>query len=399
MPTYRYVAMSEGGAVLRGESVAASPDELARVLAGQGLMVQRVQQKRSLLSAGFRRRIKAETFLLFNHQFTALLRAGLSVPEALSSVAERDDAPAFTRILQQVLEDVRGGAQLSEACAHYPEGFDELYVSSLQTGEKTGDLAFVLTRYQEFLRHRIAVQRRVSQAMTYPLFLLLTLAIILAILFLFVMPRFVSIYADFDAQLPWPTRVLLGMVNNLPLVLGGIAVLVSGGWLGIRYLKSTETGRIWLGTLKERLPVFGELHRAATVAQVSRTLSTLLAAGTPLVDAMHIAGHSLANAAQAQRFAQATQDVTEGQGLGDAMRQERLMPSTAVKLIEVGETSGNLEDMLDEAARYYEEVLQNRITRMTTLIEPAMMLLMGLVVGGIILAMYLPIFQMAEIIQ
>ena len=400
MPLFAYTALAENGATLSGEGVAVSAEALRSELSGHGLLVQQVRPKRGALGFGLpARRVRPEEFGLFNQEFIALMRAGLTVPDALALGAQRPDSPRLARILERVRDDVAGGVALSEACARHPEAFDGLYLAALRTGEQTGDFAGVLVRYQELLRHRIALRKKVGQALAYPAFLLIALVVILAVLFLFVLPRFTAMYADMGATLPFATRVLIYVVENLPAfgaaLAGGTVAVV---WAWRRWLGS-EAGQRQRDRLRERLPYFGELARLAAAAQLARALSTLLAGGTPLVEALRTAAGSIGNRLYLDRLATATRLVTEGSSLAQAARATALVPAMAARLIEVGEASGNLDSMLAEAARYYEEMLDQRLSRVMTLIEPLLMLLMGLLVGAIILVMYLPVFRLADVIK
>ena len=399
MPLYSYTALTEAGVRVTGEGVATSAQELTQELTGKGLLIQRIQKRRAGLKLFHRERVKPEEFLLFNQEFTALLRAGLTIPEALQLAANRPDNPGLGKVLQRVLEDVRGGTVLSEACARHREVFDALYVSALKTGEKTGDLPNVLARYQDYLRHRVVLRKKISQALAYPTFLLIALGVILAILFAFVMPRFVAMYADFGARLPWATQLLINMVEHMPVIAPAVALLAVGAWFGWRAWTATEPGRMAVDRLKERIPYIGGINRIAAVAQLARSISTLLAGGTPLVEAMRTVQESMTNRAYSARLVRATQQVTEGGSLATAVREAQLMPETAIKLVEVGETSGKLDAMLAEVAQFYEEALDHRLTRLMAMIEPLLMLLMGILVGGTIITMYLPIFNMADVIK
>ena len=399
MPLYSYTALTEAGVRVTGEGVATSVQELTQELAGKGLLIQRIQKRRAGFKLFHRGRVKPEEFLLFNQEFIALVRAGLTIPEALQLAANRPDNPGLGQMLQRVLEDVRGGVILSEACARHREVFDALYVSALKTGEKTGDLPNVLIRYQDYLRHRVALRKKVSQAMAYPAFLLIALGVILAVLFAFVMPRFVAMYADFGAKLPWPTQLLIDIVEHMPLIAPSLVVLGVGVWFGWRSWTTTESGRLAVDRLKERIPYIGSINRLVAVAQLARSISTLLAGGTPLVEAMRTAQESVTNRAYSARLARATQQVMEGGSLAQALKAEQLLPETAIKMVEVGEASGKLDGMLAEVAQFYEETLDHRLARVMALIEPLLMLLMGILVGGTIVTMYLPIFNMAEVIK
>ncbi len=399
MPIYTYIALNPQGQRLESEAAAASVEELHQSLTRQGLLVQQVREKRDFLAFRRRRSVSPEAFLLFNQELLALIRAGLTIPEALKLSASRPESPALTQTLTRVADEVRQGASLSEACSRHPEVFEGPYLAALRTGEKTGEMARVLEKYQGYLRQRVALQRKVSQALAYPAFLLITLAVILLVLFVFVLPRFVALYADFGAQLPLPTRILIGIVDLLPYLLPLLIAGVIGFWGAWRRWKKMPSVQRRLEAIKEGLPLFGSIYREAASAQIARALSALLAGGTPLVEAMRITAQSLTSPGQAERLLLATREVTEGKGLAAALRGKSLLPETAIRLVEVGEASGGLDRMLDEAAQFHEESLSHRLTRMMALIEPMLMLLMGVLVGGIIIVMYLPIFYIVDVIK
>lgn len=398
MPLYRYTALTHSGTQTSGEETASTLEALRQVLQERGLIVQNIRASRRAVL--FRRHsVRSSDFLLFNQEFMALLRAGLTLPESLALVASRPESPHLATVLQQILEQVRGGVALSQACAGHPEVFDGLYLAALRTGEKTGSLVEALTRYQAFLRKRVALQKKLSQALTYPLFLLVALVVILGVLFAFVLPRFVAMYADFGAALPWSTRLLIGFVERLPVLLPILLILGGFSVYGLRRFLATDRGRLAVDRLKEHLPYWGRMEAHALQAQLARSLATLLAGGTPLLEAIHTTVAALPNRAYSARLAGAGRAVAEGKSLAAALQGENLLSATAVKMIEVGESSGGLEAMLTEVAQYYEDILEGHLARAMSLIEPLLMLLMGVLVGGIIIVMYLPIFHMAEIIK
>ncbi len=398
MPVYTYVALGENGATRTGEESAESETDLRADLANRGLIVERVRAKRTHMP-WMRDRVGTEEFALFNQEFVALVRAGLTVPDVLNLVADRPDSPVLARVLKTVLADVRNGVPLSAACEKHPRIFERLYISALRTSEKTGDLVNVLVRHQDHLRHRVAVRKKVRQALTYPAFLLVALVIILAVLFIFVMPRFVAMYSDLGADLPMPTRVLMSIVKHLyvvgPLAIGA-AALVAVLW---RRWVATPGGRKRVDVAWSRLPYIGELVRVINTAQLARTLATLLAGGTPLVEALRTAAGSTENRVVLEKLERTTQQVTDGGGLAQAVRTTHLMPPMAARMIEVGEASGGLDNMLGEVARFHEELLDTKLTRVMSLIEPLLMLVIGVIIGGIIIVMYLPVFHVADIIK
>ncbi|MFZ5593556.1 MAG: type II secretion system F family protein [Pseudomonadota bacterium] len=398
MPIFIYTALSAGGSVISGETVALSAAELTQELASRGLLVQQVRQKRAGLMSR-RRHIKPELFLLYNQELMALIRAGLTIPEALKLAADRPGHRELGETLQRVLEDVRQGVALSEACRRHPDVFDSLYVATLQTGEKTGSLAQVLARYHRFLQKRVELQKKVSHALVYPVFLLGTLMVILVALFIFVLPRFAAMYSDFGAELPLPTRLLMGVAEYLPVYLPILvlaSVTAAGAW---RMLQRNEAARVRMDRFKMDMPLFGSMQRDLAVIQITRTLETLLAGGMPLVESLHTCQDAVTNCAARLQVRRVMASVIEGASVAEAMRGAQLMPDTALKMIEVGEATGELGAMLGEAARFYEEIMDTRVARLMALMEPAMMLLIGLVIGGIIIVMYLPIFYIADVVQ
>lgn len=398
MPLYAYEALAENGSTLTGESVAASAEALRAELSGRGLLVREVRPRRSRLGLAARR-VRPEEFALFNQEFMALARAGLTVTDALALASQRPDSPALARILARVHEDVGNGASLSEACALHPEAFDRLYLAAVRTGEKTGDLPSVLARYHDYLRHRVALRKKLAQALAYPMLLLVALVVVLGVLFVFVMPRFVAMYADVGATLPLPTRALIAVVDLWYVVLPALAVVAAAALWSWRSAASGGTARLRLDRLCERLPYVGELTRIVVTAQLARSLSTLLAGGTPLVEALRTAAAPMANRLYLERLESATRQVVEGSSLAHAVRSTALMPPMAARMIEVGEASGGLDAMLGEVAQFYEEMLDGRLSRAMALIEPLLMLLIGVLIGGIIIVMYLPVFQMADIVK
>ncbi len=400
MPIYKYKALTESGVVITGEEASVSDEVLAQELERKGLLLQHVKEKRSIsLNTLSKQNVKPQELLLFNQEFIALVKAGLPIAQALELTADRPGQLQLSQILRRVLDEVQVGVAISDACSQHSEVFDSLYLSALKTGERTGDIVSVLQRYQSYLRRKIALGKKIKHALTYPLFLMVTLVIVLGLMFAFVMPRFVKMYGDFEAELPYPTQVLMGITENLHIYVPVIAVLFFVLWGGYQIWVSSVSGRILMDEVKERLPLIGELVRQHAIAQMTRTLSTLLAGGTNLLDAMHATRSSMSNKSYASRMDTAIQEVVAGVSLSGSFTKAKLLTSTAIKMIEAGEASGSLSELLADVAEYYEESVEYQITKITSLVEPALMLLMGIMVGGIIVVMYLPIFSMANIIQ
>lgn len=399
MPQYEYTALSQNGALIVGESAAASPESLKTELENLGLRAQQIRLKRSWSMIWQRSVVRPEQFLLFVQEFLSLMRAGLPLPEVLALAADRPGERALGQVLSRVLKEVRAGMLLSQACAGHPDVFDALFLAALRTGEKTGELPAVLARYLEFLRRQVLLRKKISQALAYPAFLLIALSVILGVIFAFVMPRFVSMYANFDAKLPVPTQWLLAVVEHFPAIALAGAALGALGTYGWRSFSSNPAGRLTIDQWKLHAPLTGDATSTAAIAHLARSLATLLAGGTPLLEALHTVRESCPNRAFALQVADVANRVTQGECLANAVRAAGLMPETAVKMIQVGEASGGLDRMLAEMAQYYEDSLESRLARIMALIEPALVLLMGLLIGSIIIVMYLPIFNLAEVIR
>jgi type IV pilus assembly protein PilC len=399
MPQYRYTALSQTGALVVGESMAASPEILKAELETTGLRIQRIRVKRSLVKFWRKSAVRPEDFLLFVQELMALMRAGLPLPEVLALAADRPATPVFSEVLGKVLKEVRAGVQLSQACAGHPDIFDPLFLAALRTGEKTGELPAVLARYQEYLKRRVALRKKISQALAYPLFLMVALVTILGVMFAFVMPRFVSMYANFDAKLPLPTQWLMAAVAHFPLIIIVGAVLGTTAWSAWRSFQARPEGRLKIDQWKLQAPLVGVAERTASIAHFARALSTLLAGGTPLLEALRIVEGSFPNRVCALQVGEVAGRVMQGESLASAARAAQLLPETALKMVQVGEASGALDGMLSEVAQFYEDVLESRLARTMALIEPALVLLMGLMIGGIIIVMYLPIFSLAEVVR
>ncbi len=397
MPKFSYTVLSENGVVTTGDAHAVSSEELKLKLEGDGLRVQSIRRATSALLR--RKAADSESLLLFNQEFLALLRAGLTVSDALALTLDHPERNELGYVLADVHRAVQEGKLLSEACARHPEVFDPLYISAIRTGEKTGDLVSVLVRHQDYLRRQMTLQRKIKRAMAYPIFLLAVLGLILAALFVFVMPRFVAMYASFGAALPGPTKVLLDIANNLPLLASVLLLTTAGLWWGWRKWGATERGQAAIDRWKAGIPILGKLEQIIAIGRIMRSLSTLLSGGTALVEALHSAQESIRNRAYAAHLRSVESRVTEGGSLAAALRQTKAFPATALKMVEVGESSGALEKMLAEAALYYEEMLEDRLETVTSLIEPLLMLVMGLIVGSVIIVMYLPIFNLANVIR
>jgi len=393
MPLFTYKAVREDGSSFYDESMATDADELRRDLEGRGYLVLSLDKKKTGLRRG---RSSAKDFLLFNQEFSTLVKAGLPILQCLEILQKRMEKPDFRAVLESVIHDIKGGAALSDAMAKHPDYFPPLYTATVRAGEKSGALVDVLLRYITYQKKMIAVMTKLKMALAYPAFLVAALVVVLSIFFLYVIPNFTQMYSDQAGPLPLLTQLLVDFTGILtrfaPFILA--ALLAAAG--GIYSWQRTEQGRTALDKIKLTVPLLRSFLTQYLLAQITRTLATVLRGGIPLVQALDTTAGVISNRAMARRLSEARELVTEGVSLADAFERTRVAPDMTVRMIEVGESSGDLPQMLEDVADYYDQEVENRLTTLTTMIEPVLMLTMGLVMAVIVVALYLPIFEMGS---
>ena len=378
-----------------------SRDLLRQNLEEQGFFVFGIRRQflSGFSSRGRHGRVSGERFLSFNQELLVLIRSGLPILQVIETLIEQMEAGGLREVLREVREDIKAGSVLSEAFAKYPQHFSHLYVASIRAGEKTGDLPLTIGRFIAYQKRVEAIRARIRSASFYPI-LLTTLATgVLIFMLLYVVPNFTKIYADANVQLPLLTRILIavadGLTSILPLLIIGLSI---GGYLLARLLRSPR-GRMVFDKLLLKLPFFGILLRDYGISSFARTLGTTLDSGTPLVQAMSMARGTLNNHRLEQEMVAAVQRVEEGTALSESLTRTGFFPPIALRMVAVGETTGALSEMLADVANFYEGEVEKRLVRLTTMIEPVLMMTMGLMIGLIVVAMYIPIFQMGQTIQ
>lgn len=340
-------------------------------------------------------RISGQRFLNFNQEFLVLLRSGLPIPQILDALLEQMEAGSLCDMVTEVREDVRGGSALSEALGRCPNLFPPLYIAAVRAGERTGDLPQTLTRFLDYQKRVEEIRAKVRSASFYPLLLTTAALLVVIFLMLFVVPRFTEIYTDANVQLPLITRVLMevsafvGHSWYLLLVITVAAVML------LRIAVRTPAGKIYRDRLMLRLPFWGGLKIDYALSGFSQTLATVLESGVPLVAAMKMARGTLNNSSLEDAMGRGIVQVEEGTSMTQALQGTQFFPPLALRMIRVGETSGSLISMLNNIADHYEAEVNRRLTRLTTLIEPVLMMTMGLLIAFIIVAMYVPIFELA----
>jgi type IV pilus assembly protein PilC len=386
------------------EQIADAPSEQdARDrLAQQGFLVYSVRARD--LSARFggfqfrRKGVNLEKFLIFNQQFVTLIRAGLPILKGLDLLADRLTDPKLGRYVRNVRDEVRTGTTLSDAFGRQ-NVFPPIYVTSVLAGERSGALAEVLDRYLGYQKLTLSVRKKLLVSLMYPSVLVVLVIAVILFLVTYVVPNFAQLYSSMQASLPAPTRMLIAVGttarNYVLLGFGALFVSVVSFWLWSRTDSAQETLDNW----KRRLPLFGEIWIKYQVAQFARVLSTLLVGGIPLTQALVTAGRSLGTVLLRKALDRVGTSVKEGKSLSASLQSTGLFPSLAIDMMEVGESTGALPQMLTSVAEFYEEDVSTRTTAVLSLIEPAIMIFMGMFVAFVLVALYLPIFSLADTIR
>lgn len=399
MAVFAYrVARSDGSLIqgyLEGEGEAA----VRAKLESQGLLVFTLH-RRGADSRSSRRSwsfggLSLGQFLIFNQELLALIKSGLPILRVWDLLIDRAGHPGFQQVLREVKEDIRSGVSASDALAKYSSYFPDLYVATIKAGEQSGNLSEVLQRYVVYLKLMIGLRQKMTKAISYPIFLIVIGVAVIGFLVAYVMPTFISVYGETGKTLPWATQQLLQLVAHAE-VWGLAAMFALGGvMLAGRAYYATSAGQLMIDRLLLRLPLMGTIAVKHHTVQFTRTLGTILAGGTPLVDALQGARAAVSNRFMSSILAGAVDEIREGATLADALEHCQVLPKLVIEMLSVGEETGSLEGMLRDVAEFYEADLDTRLGQLTTWMEPALLLVMGVVVGGIVIVMYLPVFQMA----
>lgn len=398
MALYTCKLGASDGKILYRELEAAEPGLLQKSLEEQGFFVFELKKKpfQFLFDKGIKRgSIDNRSLLTFNQEMLVLIKAGLPIMQILDTILERHESGKLSEVLRQVREDVKGGTALSSALEKHGRMFPHLYVASIRAGERTGDIAHTIRRYIQYLKRVDTIRKKVVSSLFYPSILVVVAFLAIMLLLIYVVPTFAQVYADSGSQLPLPTLMLITFTSFLKrfFLLGVLFVIA--GVAAYRSWVATESGRYTVDRFKLTIPFAGDVFTKYSVAGFSRTLATVLGSGIPIIESLRMTIGTLNNRYMEKRLFEAVKFVEEGGRLSTAFERADIMPPLALRMLGVGEATGALEDMLVDISDYLEDELEERMHVLTTAIEPAVMIIMGVVIGGIIIAMYLPVFKLA----
>jgi len=402
MPTYKYVAKDKTGETISGALEADNVSGLVGSLRSKGLIIISVTEekaKRPALRLARGGRIKLDDLAIFSRQLATMVDAGIPLTQGLDILSEQAEGKRFRETISKVHDDVEGGSSLSEAFSKHPNIFSTLFVSMVKAGESSGTLDLILDRLAGYLEKTGLLLRKVKAALVYPTVITVIATAIIIFVIIKVVPVFKGIYEGFGAKLPLPTQILLLASDFLRrYFLLGVVGLVIILFLFSRYVK-TAKGRLKFDQIKLKLPVFGALLRKAAVSRFSRTLSTLVKSGVPILGSLEIVAKTAGNRVVEAAIDNARNSIREGENISEPLARSRVFPPMVVRMIGVGEKTGELEKMLSKIADFYDEQVDAAVSGLTSMIEPLIIAFLGVVIGGIVVSMYLPIFKISELIQ
>jgi type IV pilus assembly protein PilC len=398
---YRCRLGTTSGEIIEGIYVAQSEAALRRELEEKGLHVLALKPRLGLGGFSFggeSRKIKRHEFLVFNQELATLLKAGMPLVQSLDILRSRLSNPVFKSVLDDVYEKVRGGTALSDAFTAHGDLFPSVYTASLMAGERSGNLDAVLRRFVAYSKTIDTVRSKTISAMIYPIILVALAVVLVAIIVVKVVPTFAEFYGSFNAELPLSTRMIVGLSDIIRAQLWLILIALGAAALGFyTWIKQPGRGAQFDRWILKLPMIGGSVHKFST-SQMARTLATLLGGGIPLVNALEIAARSTGNRYMGQELEIVGARVREGQSFAGTLLERQTVPDVAIKMIEVGESTGSLTEMLNSLADFYDEEIETEVSRFVTLIEPAMLVFMGVVIAGIVLALYLPLFNLTSVV-
>ena len=399
MPVFAYSARTVGGELKQDEIDLPTRDEVIKYLRKRRLIPVTVRVKPKEIKLGMKRKVKTREMVILTRQFATMINAGLPLVKALQILAEQVSNPTIQAAIEKVVHDVESGDTLAHALKEHPKLFSPLYVNMVDAGEAGGILDTILLRLATFLEKADALARKVKGAMIYPAVVFSVAALAIAILLLFVIPTFESMFASFNQELPLPTRIVIGLSNFLQgywlwLLIGGVVA----GVLFRRWI-ATSSGRLLFDRMLLRAPLLGSLVRKSAIARFTRTLSTLLSAGVNILEGMEITARTAGNRVIHDAVIESRASIAGGKSISEPLRQSGVFPPMVTQMINVGEETGDLDGMLGKIADFYEDEVDVAVESLLKALEPAMIVILGTIVGGMIIAMYLPIFGMVNAVQ
>ena len=397
--TFTYEGIDRKGTRVKGEISGKGPALVRAELRKQGIQAKKVVKKREISFLSGKKKIKPMDIALFTRQMATMMKAGVPLVQAFEIVSDGLENPAMRDVVMRLKTDVEGGNNFAGALRQHPRLFDDLYCSLIESGEASGSLETMLDRVALYKEKTEALKAKIKKAVKYPLAVVAVAVVVTGILLVKVVPTFQELFAGFGAELPAFTQFVIGLSEGLQAHFIPIMLILAGLIFGfVEGRKRSKGFHDAVDRLLLRLPIIGPITHKATVARFARTLSTTFAAGVPLIDALDACAGATGNVVYRKAVLQVKEDVATGQQLQFAMRATGVFPAMALQMTAIGEESGSLDAMLGKVATYYEDEVDNMVDGLTSMLEPLIMAVLGVLIGGLIIAMYLPIFQLGQVV-
>jgi len=400
MGKFAWEGKTRTGKAQKGVMEAPDAGAVTAALRRQGIMASSVKERGKGLDMdikipGFEPKITTKDLVVFTRQFATMIDAGLPLVQCLDILSRQQDNKTFKNILTQVKESVESGSTFAESLRKHPKAFDELYVNLVAAGEVGGILDTILNRLAAYIEKALKLKKQVKSAMTYPTTIVGIALVVIAVILVFVIPAFEKMFADFGGALPAPTQVVIDISNFVQdyiLVIIGVIVVAI---FTFKKVYATKKGRERIDDLALKLPVFGILIRKVAVAKFTRTLGTMISSGVPILDGLEIVAKTAGNKTVEKAIYRVRQSISEGKTIAEPLEKSGVFPPMVCQMIAVGEQSGAIDTMLNKIADFYDDEVDDAVSNLTAMMEPLLMLFLGTTVGGLVIAMYLPIFKLA----
>jgi type IV pilus assembly protein PilC len=406
MPTFLWEGKTAQGRVLKGEIEAPNLEAVFGILRDRRIrpVANRIREKgkgfdKEITIPGFAEKVKARDLSVFTRQFATMIDAGLPIVQCLDILSQQTESKVLRNTVRAIKQDVEGGATLAEALSRHPKTFDNLYVNMVQAGETGGVLNAILNRISLFIEKANKLKKKVKGAMIYPCSIIFVAVVVVAILLIFVIPVFAELYGSMGKALPAPTQITINISNWFRSYFLYMVFALVGIIVAIRAYYVTDNGRMNIDRLFLRLPVVGDLLRKVAVARFSQNMAILLSSGVPILDGLAITARTAGNRVIEKAIMDSRVSISQGRTVAEPLRDSKIFPPMVCQMVAVGEQTGGLDTMLKKVAELYEDEVDDAVANLTALMEPMIMVFLGVILGGLVVSMYLPIFQLGSVVQ
>jgi len=399
MPVFEYTARNVKGEIVQNKGEFATRDDVLAHLRKNRMVVVQVREAPRAFKINFGAGIKTRDVVIFTRQFATMINAGLPLVQALDILAQQTENKILADVTRAVVYDVESGHTLADALRKHPKAFSDLYVNMVAAGEAGGILDTILLRLAQFLEKNDAIVRKVKGAMVYPAVIFSVAGIAVSVLLIFVIPTFQSMFASAGIQLPLPTRIVIGMSNILKHYWWALIGVAGGSVFLVNRWYKTPTGKLQIDRLLLKTPVLGDLLRKSAVSRFTRTLGTLISSGVSILDGLEITARTAGNMVIHNAVMDSRASIAGGETIAGPLAKSKVFPPMVISMIAVGEQTGGLDEMLSKIADFYDEEVDAAVSTLLSLMEPIMIVVLGVIVGGMVVAMYLPIFDMVNAVQ